>query len=38
MLTTLGRLSDEDLPIEPQEAPVMRDFFGQWVRDLAGSA
>ena len=38
MLTTLGRLSDMDLPIDPQEAPVLRDFFRQWVDDLAGSA
>jgi hypothetical protein len=34
MLATLNRLTDEDLPVDARQAPLLRTFFRQWASEL----
>lgn len=36
MLTSIDRLDDEDLPVDPRDAPALRAYFRDWAADLVG--
>lgn len=35
MLMTLGRFSDDELPVDHDDLPAMRAFFAAWAAALA---
>jgi hypothetical protein len=34
MLASIGRLADEDFPVEPGDAPALRAYFRDWAAEL----
>lgn len=35
MMATLDRFSDDELPADPDDAPLVRAFFAEWAEQLA---